>query len=106
MSQTEDHRQATRWMATAAEDLRAADVLRCEGLHAHASFAAHQDAVARVEALALRVLADRLEPRSPVTPRAEAGPRPMRPDTIASGAASRPGSPMPWLASSCTRGCA
>lgn len=58
MSVSEDHRQALRWMATATEDLRAAEVLRSDGLHAHACFSAQQAAEKAVKAAWVRVGAD------------------------------------------------
>jgi HEPN domain-containing protein len=42
MSQSKDRHEAERWLQTAAEDLRAAQALRADGLYAHACFIAQQ----------------------------------------------------------------
>ncbi len=51
MSQSKDRHEAERWLQTAAEDLRAAQALRADGLYAHACFIAQQCGEKAVKAM-------------------------------------------------------
>jgi HEPN domain-containing protein len=51
MSQSEDRYMAERWLATAEEDLRAAETLAAAGFYAHACFAAQQCGEKAIKAL-------------------------------------------------------
>jgi HEPN domain-containing protein len=51
MSQSKDHHEATRWLSTAQDDLRAARALRDSAMYAHACFNAQQSAEKALKAI-------------------------------------------------------